>query len=190
MILMKAINWGLSIIQNYRYAKSLLKYNVQLQKPFVIHNNKNNLILEKNIYIGPNSDLSLEGKLIIGNGTIIGPRLKVHTSNHNYESDMIPYNHECIVKNVRIGQNVWIGADVTIMPGVEIGEGCVVAACSVVTKAVPPYGIIGGNPAKIIKYRNIENFKKNLDGGRIYLKLKMEGKTVTEKQKRYIFKAL
>jgi acetyltransferase-like isoleucine patch superfamily enzyme len=54
---------------------------------------------------------------------------------------------------VRVGNDVWIGANATILSGVTIGDGAVVAAGSVVTKSVPPYAIVGGAPAKIIKYR-------------------------------------
>jgi acetyltransferase-like isoleucine patch superfamily enzyme len=55
--------------------------------------------------------------------------------------------------DIEIGNDVWIGAHSTIMSGVKIGNGAVVAAKSVVTKDVPPYAIVGGNPARIIKYR-------------------------------------
>lgn len=55
--------------------------------------------------------------------------------------------------DVRIGNDVWLGGYSTIMSGVTIGDGAVVAACAVVTKDVPPYAIVGGNPAKIIRYR-------------------------------------
>ena len=55
--------------------------------------------------------------------------------------------------NVVIGNDVWIGHNVTIMSGVTIGDGCIIAACSVVTKNVSPYTIVGGNPIKIIKQR-------------------------------------
>ncbi|WP_161497108.1 CatB-related O-acetyltransferase [Pradoshia eiseniae] len=55
--------------------------------------------------------------------------------------------------NVRIGDNVWVGADAYIMNDVEIGEGAICAAGSVVTKNVPPYAIVGGVPARVIKYR-------------------------------------
>lgn len=53
----------------------------------------------------------------------------------------------------KIGHDVWIGCNVTIMPGVEIGNGAIVAAGSIVTKSVPPYAIVGGNPARFIKWR-------------------------------------
>ena len=68
-------------------------------------------------------------------------------------------NGDIIVEN-----DVWIGAKSTIMSGVKIKNGAVIAACSVVTKDVPPYAIVGGNPAKIIRYRftpeQIENLLK------------------------------
>lgn len=61
-----------------------------------------------------------------------------------------------------IENDVWIGINASIMPGVTIGTGAVVAACAVVTKDVPPYAIVGGNPAKIIKYRFPDEIIKRL----------------------------
>ena len=55
--------------------------------------------------------------------------------------------------DTRVGNDVWIGYGSTIMPGVTIGDGAIVASCSVVTKDVPPYAIVGGNPAKVVRYR-------------------------------------
>lgn len=79
-------------------------------------------------------------------------RLEVISENKNFEE----------YKPIEIGSDVWIGAKVIIMDGISIGHGAVVAAGAVVTKDVPPYAIIGGVPAKIIKYRfsdeKIENF--------------------------------
>lgn len=57
------------------------------------------------------------------------------------------------MNETKIGHDVWIGTDVTLKPGVKIGTGAIVAAKSVVTKDVPPYAVVGGIPAKIIKYR-------------------------------------
>lgn len=65
-------------------------------------------------------------------------------------------------KQVEIGHDVWIGARATILDGVKIGDGAVVAAGAVVTKDVPSYAIVGGVPAKVIKYRFDENRIKEL----------------------------
>jgi len=64
--------------------------------------------------------------------------------------------------NVTIGNDVWIGTNVTIMSGVTIGDGAVLAANSHVVKDVPAYAIVGGNPAKVIKYRFTEEQIKGL----------------------------
>jgi len=157
--------------RDIQFSKELLLNNIELIYPFSILNNEN-LILGKHIYIGPNSWLILRGKLIIDNGTIIGPRLKVHTSNHDYEGGMIPYSTNYIIKDVIIGKNVWIGADVTIMPGVKIGDGAVVAASSCVVKDVPNFAVVGGNPSKILKFRNEENYNKCVDKKYFYNKTK------------------
>lgn len=79
---------------------------------------------------------------------------------------------------------MWIGADVTILPGVTIGEGAVIGACSCVTKDVPPLAIMGGCPAKVIKYRNDKEYFKLKEEGKIYLTYKKEGKTITDENKR------
>lgn len=67
--------------------------------------------------------------------------------------DELPYKGDTVV-----GNDVWIGQDVTVMPGVKIGDGAIIAARSVVTKNVEPYAIVGGNPAKLIRKRFNENF--------------------------------
>jgi acetyltransferase-like isoleucine patch superfamily enzyme len=70
--------------------------------------------------------------------------------------------HPCSKGDVVIGNDVWIGSHVTIMSGVIIGDGAVVGTRSVVAKNVPPYAIVAGNPAKIIKMRFPENIIKEL----------------------------
>lgn len=80
---------------------------------------------------------------------------------HDYDrGEAIPYGLKFVSKQVIIDDFVWIGSDVIISGNVHIGEGVIVAIGSVVVKDVPPYAIVGGNPAKIIKYRDIEHFEK------------------------------
>lgn len=166
----------LSKYRDYLFAKKMKAQDVELHRPFVI-SNRTNLICADPCYIGPGSWLSLSGKLIIGSGTIIGPRLKVHTSNHRWQGTMLPYDDVYEVSDVSIGKNVWIGADVTIMPGVTIGEGAVVAACSCVTKDVPPLALVGGVPARIIKFRDKDLYEELVEKDQVYLSLKKKGMT-------------
>ena len=95
-----------------------------------------------------------------------------------YENaEMLPYDDYYILKPVTLEKNVWIGANVSICPGVRVGEGAVIALGSVVTKDVPKYSIIGGNPAKILKMRDKEQYNKLNQNKMHYLRLKKEGKT-------------
>lgn len=172
----------------YRYKRHRLlnnysKQNITLCPPFEI-TSFDNLKINAPVYIGPNSWLSLRGELYIDSGTIIGPRLKVHTANHQYNGSMLPYDDIYLVENVHIGKNVWIGADVTIMPGVHIGEGAVIAACACVTKDVPALAIVGGVPAKVISFRNENTYTKLKSEAKIYLTLKQQGKTILDDNKR------
>ncbi|TOJ89525.1 Vat family streptogramin A O-acetyltransferase [Vibrio parahaemolyticus] len=68
------------------------------------------------------------------------------------ESGELPYKGDTV-----IGNDVWLGYDSTIMPGITIGDGAIVASKSVVTQDIPAYSIVGGNPAKILKYRFEQN---------------------------------
>ena len=170
----KNIIFHRNIIDNLCKLKEI---GVEIEVPTNI-SNYNNLHISSPVYIGPEAWLQLRGNLYIDSGTIIGPRLKVHTSNHRWEGEMLPYDDIYLVEDVYIGQNVWIGADVTLMPGVRIGEGAVIAACSCVTKDVPPLALVGGCPAKVIKYRNKEKYEKLKSEEKIYLSLKRQGKTI------------
>lgn len=80
---------------------------------------------------------------------------------HDYDhGEKIPYGKGHTYKEVVIDDFVWLGSDVIISGNVHVGEGAIVAIGSVVVKDVPPCAIVGGNPAKVIKYRDIEHFEK------------------------------
>ena len=114
----------------------------------------------KNIYIGVNftGNYNLTildvGKVYIGDNVMIGPGTLISTVNHPM-SPMGRRRHLGIVKPVHIGNDVWIGGNVTILPGITIGNNVVVAAGAVVTKDVPDNSLVGGVPARII--RTLEN---------------------------------
>jgi acetyltransferase-like isoleucine patch superfamily enzyme len=122
--------------------------------------------LTKNTILGNNPNFN--GMKILGFGQVTfgdnfhsGPGCEIITSNHNYDNgSTIPYDDTFINKDIIIEDNVWFGNKVTVLGGVTIGEGAIIQASSLVHKDVPPYAIVGGNPAKIIKYRDIEHYKK------------------------------
>lgn len=138
-----------------------------------------NIYIEDYVHIGPGWYFSAQGKIIIGRGTIIGPNCRFITTNHNYKSEnlnSIPYDEVVYIKNISIGKGVWIGDSVIILSGVKIGNGAVIGTGSVITKDVPEYAIVGGNPAKIIKYRDNKKFEELLEAEKFYLKMNYKNK--------------
>lgn len=108
----------------------------------------------KNVGIGEFAYLGGAGGLTIVDECIIGQYLSCHPENHNYSDPDISIRHQGTTrKGIEVARNCWIGAKVTILDGVTIGEGSIVAAGAVVTNSFPPYSIIGGVPAKLIKSR-------------------------------------
>lgn len=109
------------------------------------------------------SDTTIEctGGVEIGKYFHTGKGLTIFSANHNWKTaQKIPYDEKIILKEVIIGDFVWAGANVTILPGIFIGEGAIIAGGAVVTKNVEKYKIVGGNPAKVIGERNVEEFKQ------------------------------
>ncbi len=130
-------------------------------------------LFNKNIQVG--NYCNFNGMSVLGGGTTVfgdyfhsGIECMIITQNHNYEGTQIPYDSTYIYKNVEIGDFVWFGNRVIVTGNVKIGEGAIIAAGSVVCKDVPPLAIVGGNPAKIIKYRNKEHFYKLKAEGRFH----------------------
>ena len=115
-----------------------------------------NFVIGDNISLGEYSHITCANRVVIGNGVLTG-RYVLITDNAHGEStrdalEIAPFDRKVYSKGeVVIGDNVWIGDKATILPGVHIGSGAIVGANSVVTRDVPAYAVVGGNPAIIIK---------------------------------------
>lgn len=110
------------------------------------------------VFIGPGAQLQTITEISIGNQVMFGPNVTILGGNHNTELSGIPMFHikqkrEFDDQPVFIEDDVWIGSRAILLKGVRIGRGAVVGAGSVVTKNVPPYAVVVGNPARVVKYR-------------------------------------
>ena len=115
------------------------------------------IVIGNNVGIGEFAYLGGAGGLEIGDECIVGQYLSCHPENHNYDNITISIRHQGVSrKGIKIGKNCWIGSKVTILDGVEIGAGSIIAAGSVVTKSFDENSIIGGVPAKLLKSRTNE----------------------------------
>lgn len=178
-LIFKKILINLIPIKSMRhYLRDDMKHNIIIQKERknnnIIHSSVRfreyqNIILGNNIYIDQESKLYAEGGLTIGSNTKIGQGLFLLTTNHNYNSEIsLPFDNVQILHSVSIGKNVWIGARCLITAGVKIEDGAIIAAGSVVTKSIPQCAIVGGNPAKIIGYRDTTLYKHHEDNNSYY----------------------
>jgi maltose O-acetyltransferase len=114
----------------------------------------------RNVRIGNRSGLGpgcrIYGGLIMGDQVMVGPDVAFLSENHRFGDLDIPIGEQGGTKRdpPRIEDGAWIGLRATILPGRVVGEGSIVAACAVVTRDVPPYAIVGGNPARVIGHRD------------------------------------
>jgi acetyltransferase-like isoleucine patch superfamily enzyme len=113
------------------------------------------------VYIGPGAMLLSRDSIIkIGNKTMFGPNVSIIGGNHAFHiKGKFMFDYRVADKNptddqpVIIESDVWICTECTILKGVIIGRGSIVAAGAIVSKDVPPYAIVGGTPAKVLKFR-------------------------------------
>ncbi|EJF07464.1 acetyltransferase (isoleucine patch superfamily) [Thiovulum sp. ES] len=120
---------------------------------------KHNADISPNIWIGKNSELGtrcmIHGNVHIGDNVIMGPDVKIYARNHKYERLDTPIREQGKhYLKTEIANDVWIGANSIITAGVKIGNHAIIGAGAVVTKDIPDFAIVGGVPAKIIKFRN------------------------------------
>lgn len=112
------------------------------------------LIVGNNSNIGPFAYVGCSGFIHIGNNVMISPRVSMYAENHNFDHpDRLMKDQGVTRSFIRIEDDCWIASNSVILSGVTIGRGSVIAAGSVVTKDVPPYSVVGGVPAKILKQR-------------------------------------
>lgn len=143
---------------------SFMSYrNITIGEDFRIDTNaliaaeNGSLSIGKNVGLMSNSQINANrSRITIGNYVLIAPNVVIQGVNHNCDITGKPilFSGDQKDKNfIDIGDDVWIGANAIITPGVRIGKGAIIGAGSVVTKDVPEYMIVGGIPAKIIKKR-------------------------------------
>lgn len=113
----------------------------------------------KTVSIGSNSGIGVNSSVgagtIIGSNVMMGPEVLIYTQNHSTYRLDIPMLEQGFSDwaPVTIGDDVWIGARVIILPGVTIGSGSVLGAGAVIPRDIPPYAVAVGNPARVVRYR-------------------------------------
>ena len=119
---------------------------------------KNRAEISPRSKVGNNSELGtrcmVQANVEIGDNVIMGPDVKIYSRNHKTDRIDTPIQEQGKeILETKIGNDVWIGANVIILPGVVIGNHSILAAGSVVTKNIEEYSLVGGSPAKLIKKR-------------------------------------
>lgn len=136
---------------------------VTYNKDILNHNNitKPSLTFGDNVWIGRDCHFGCSYDIRIGNYVIFGPSCHVSDRNHGYEDINVPISLQAEVTKgpVVVGDETWIGFGAQIMAGVHIGKHCVIGAGSIVTKDIPDYCVVGGNPAKILKRYDVKSNK-------------------------------
>lgn len=175
-------------ITNSRWHRFLKKNNRKLASGVTSLKDKTTLIVEtnvalghvridtKNLFIGANTYVrsgsilsvvtSIGRYCSIGSNCCVGQEKYTHPtdwiSSHPFQYDAGILEHRPVLSGVIIGHDVWIGHGAMIMEGVQVGTGAIIATQALVTHDVPPYAVVAGNPAKIVKYRHPEEIINRL----------------------------
>ena len=127
---------------------------LRLSHGAVISPYRGEIILGNNVFIGPYSVLYGHGRLVIGSNVLIAGHVMIIPANHHIGDTERPIAHQGLsTRGISIADDVWIGGGAKILDGVSIGTGAVVAAGAVVTCSVAPYAVVGGVPARVIRWR-------------------------------------
>ena len=127
---------------------------VTLEQGVAINTYGGDVAVGRNVHIGPYSVIYAHGGVEIGDDTLIAMHCCIAAANHNVPPMGTSIRSQPdVAAKVRIGRDVWLGARVCVLAGVEIGDGCVVGAGSVVTSSLPSGSIAHGTPARVVAYR-------------------------------------
>lgn len=164
--LLKAIKHAFGILYHYYIFPQICKYGHIGEKSSIgipaDLKNPANIFIGNDSRIGPRSTILTvgNGQFIYGNHTGAAEGLTVIASNHKQSIGKIRTggNEDNIYKNVIVDDDVWLGINVTLLPGTVISRGCIIGAGAVCSGWYPPYAVVAGNPAKIIKFKfSIDN---------------------------------
>ena len=110
----------------------------------------NHIKVGKNFFCNYNCTILDVGRVTFGDNCLLAPNVAIYTAGHPIHPDSRNSLYEYGI-DVTIGDNVWIGGNVVIMPGVNIGSNCVIGAGSVVTKDIPAWSVAAGNPCRVLR---------------------------------------
>jgi acetyltransferase-like isoleucine patch superfamily enzyme len=131
--------------------------------------NSKNLKIGSNSRIGDNYFFHSLGGITIGNNTILSRNVTIYSANHNYLStELIPYDDTYIEKKVTIGNSVWIGMNVCILPGVTIEDGAIIGMGTIVTKNIKKGEIVVGMGQRVATNRDLEIFEALTKSEKLY----------------------
>lgn len=158
MLFQEAIRIGMELNNQYHTPEELweimgrltgkkIDETFRLFPPFYTDFGKN-ITIGRDVFINSGCHFQDQGGIVIGDGSLIGHNVVLATINHDLDPKNNRKNHYA---PITIGNHVWIGANVTVVSGVTIGDWAVVGAGAVVTRDVPPRSVVGGVPARVIK---------------------------------------
>lgn len=180
----------LNTVATYYRRKKQRLTEIKISKPTYVHDTAT-FVFHKKITIGRycrighECHIDGEGGVSIGDGTILASRVVILSSSHVYKQDeLLPYKGEDELMPVHIGKGCWIGWGAMIKPGINIGDGAIVAMGSVVTKNVEAGQVVAGNPAVVVNKRDdATNIQQMISEEKFFLKNVLQNNYVREKRK-------
>lgn len=154
---------GLRILHYYSYshvrprARASIGHGARIA-PNVSFRNGERVRIGAHAHVGANCSLwagDSVGRITLGDYALLGPEVFITASNYSIEPGTPVMHQPKLEEDVAIGRDVWLGAKVTVLPGVQIGDGCVIGAGSVVTRSLGPGTIAVGNPARAVGHRSV-----------------------------------